>query len=56
MVKKEISCEAWIGHKSYIAHKTPTVSHIIFDTREEARNAGWRNPSKIKLTLLDSKP
>lgn len=44
---------AWIGHKSYIDHPVPSVSHMIFDTREEARRAGWKQPSRVLISLLE---
>jgi hypothetical protein len=50
------TCLAWIGHKSYIDNPNPSLAHMIFDTKVEAQRAGWKNPSRVRVTLIQRKP
>jgi len=43
---------AWIGDKSYMM-KPPSVSHMIFQTRAEARRAGWKKPQRVRIELME---
>lgn len=54
--KKRRSCLAWVGHASYV-HCRGGIGpgRIIYDTRKEAREAGWKTPSKVKITLVGKK-
>lgn len=42
---------AWIGHRTYI----PNPPCDIFYTRKEAIKAGWEDPSRVRITLLDKR-
>lgn len=49
----KVEAWAWIGDKSYIDHKSPSLSHMIFDTKKEAKRAGWKNPQRVKVLLME---
>lgn len=44
---------AWIGDKSYIDNKSPSLSHMIFDTKKEATLVGWKRPQRVKVLLME---
>jgi hypothetical protein len=42
---------AWIGNASWI----DSPGAVIYNTRQQARNAGWKNPCKVRIALIEPK-
>lgn len=39
---------AWLGHRSYIT----SPQDVVYNSREAARKAGWKNPCKIRIEIM----
>jgi hypothetical protein len=47
---KTIRAKAWIGDISYISVKPTDVNGMIFQTKADAKRAGWKHPWPIVIT------